>query len=57
MKMLIGPQGGTSMAPDIAAEMLAFVLIGAVIALLWFDFRNGKRGSKKKKEKPDSTVL
>ncbi|GEM_PF-4985344 len=45
------------MAPDIAAEMLAFVLIGAVIALLWFDFRNGKRGSKKKKEKPDSTVL
>lgn len=45
------------MAQGITAGVLAFVLIGAVVGLFWIDLRDGKRSSKKKKEKPESTVI
>ncbi len=38
-------------------SVLAFVLIGALAAIFWLEFRDGKRSSKKKKEKPESTVI
>jgi hypothetical protein len=34
---------------------LSFVLLGGLIALFWFELRDGKRHSKKKK--PESTVI
>jgi hypothetical protein len=37
-------------------SVLAFVLMGALTAIL-LEFRNGERSSKKKKVKPESTVI
>jgi len=36
---------------------LVFVLIGAAVAILRFTLRDGKGSSRKKKEKPESTVI
>ena len=41
----------------ITGGVLTFVLIGALAAIFWLEFRDGKRSSKKKKEKPESTVI
>lgn len=45
------------MTQGVTAGTLAFVLIGAVVALLWFELRNGKRSSKNKKHRSESTVI
>jgi hypothetical protein len=44
-----------TMAEGTSEGVLAFVLIGALVAIVWLEFRNGKRSSKKKA--PESTVI
>jgi hypothetical protein len=41
----------------ITEGVLAFVLMGALATLLWLNFRDRMRRSKKKKEKPGSIVI
>jgi hypothetical protein len=51
-----GSLNKVSMAEGTSEGILAFVLIGALVATVWLEFRNGKRSSKKK-AKPESTVI
>ena len=44
------------MTEGVSEGVLLFVLIGALVAIVWLEFRNGKRSSKRK-EKPESTVI
>ena len=44
------------MAYGITEGILAIVLVGAVVAIVWLKLRNRKRGITKK-ERPESTVI
>ena len=45
------------MVEDITGGTLIFVLLSALVVLFWLNFKNGRRGSKERKEKPGSTVV